>query len=116
MSGAPKGWKAAPPPAWLLGAHATPSESYYAFGHADDSVSNWSLQWPALGLGLMTFGPIVNVDKEAPPYRNSHLLLTQAVPKSVGSNALSVSYDSFTPLTAAGQPLFAPVWQYMCFS
>ena len=70
--------------AWLQGPHATPSERYYAFGHLADENANWELQWKATKLGLEAFGPIVNVDHEAAPYRNSHLLMTGAAPALAG--------------------------------
>jgi hypothetical protein len=102
------------PAAWLLGPHKTPAERYYAFGHADDETNNWELMWKAVGLGLTDFGPIVKIDQEATPYRNSHALLTEA--QTPMAKTLSTGVDTATPKTAAGQPIFAPVWQYMCFA
>ncbi len=107
------------PAAWLLGAHATPSQRYYAFGHARDENNDWELQWKALGLGLGTFGPIANVDTGGPPYGGSHQLTTNAAPRSAPGNLpyhQSTAIDAFTALTSASQPLFAPVWQYVCFA
>ena len=102
--------------AWLLGPHATPSDRYYAFGHAADEQANWELQWKATKLGLTDFGSIVNVDKEPPPYRGSHLLLTEAKPAPGGENNIaSIVTDGGTPKNADGQPVHAPVWQYVCF-
>jgi hypothetical protein len=104
------------PAPWLLGPHVTPSERYFAFGHAQDGISDWGLQWKAQGLGLTDFGPIVNVDEETPPYRNSHTLMTNATPRPPVTPHNSVSVDAGTPVGPNGQPLFAPVWQYICFS
>ena len=107
------------PAPWLLGAHATPSERYYAFCHVQDENNDWELQWKALGLGLTNFGPIANVDAAVPPYGGSHLLTTDAQPRNPGSpNAhhTSIAVDPTTPLTQTGQPLFAPAWQYTAFA
>jgi hypothetical protein len=121
-----QGSGASPQPApWLLGQHVTPSERYFAFGHINDETTNWALQWPATNLGLTDFGPIVNVDEATPPYGGSRMLLTGVpirnnsnVPVGVASlrNHWSITLDALTPLTGTGQPLFAPVWQYVCFA
>jgi hypothetical protein len=113
------------PAPWLLGEHVTPSERYFAFGHINDEGTNWALQWPATNLGLTDFGPIANVDEATPPYGGSHMLLTGAPPRDNPNapavraglrNHSSITSDVLTPLTDAGQPLFAPVWQYVCFA
>jgi hypothetical protein len=110
------------PAPWLRDAHATPADRYFAFGHVSDEGSNWKLQWPALGLGLTDFGPIANVANAEPPYGGSHMLITDAQPRNnpAAANPLrnhsSIAGDALTPLTEAGQPLFAPVWQYVCFA
>jgi hypothetical protein len=107
------------PAPWLLGMHATPSERYYAFGHVQDETNNWDLQWKALALGLTTFGAIVNVDNQTSPFAGSHLLTSAAQPRSAPSNSpnhLSTAADNLTALTPAGQPVFAPAWQYLAFA
>jgi hypothetical protein len=110
----------AEPASWLLGAHLTPSERYFAFGHVNDETTNWALQWPATNLGLSNLGLIANVDGVDAPYGESHMLLTSATPQNaVGfpqANHASTAADSFTPLDEAGQPVFARVWQYVCFA
>jgi len=66
-------------------------------------------------------GGIVNVDKSSPPYGGAHLLTTEApqpaqLEKPVVLNHGTVIRDDVVPKDASGQPVFAPVWQYMCFS
>lgn len=108
------------PGAWLLGAQATPASHYYAFGHTRDASINLQAQWAAIRLGMERFGAAVNVDRSAPPYSGSHLLLTEAPNdpprKPVVPNHGTTIRDDVTPKGLDGQPLFAPVWQYMCFS
>jgi hypothetical protein len=111
--------ESAHPAPWLLGAHMTPSERYFAFGHIHDELVDWEPQWKALGLGMTNFGPTANVDKATPPFGGSHLLTTAAQPRNGPApnlNHSSTAIDRFTPLTQAGQALFAPVWQYVCFA
>ncbi len=54
------------------------------------------------------------------PYDGSHHLTTKADP-AVNDGAANLIHrsmviDAVTPKTASGAPLFAPVWQYACFS
>jgi hypothetical protein len=108
------------PSAWLLGSHATPSDRYYAFGHVADQQINLQAMWDAVNLGMKEFGPAVNVDQATSPYNGSHLLLTEmeAAPakKPVIVNHGTTVRDDVTPKAPDGQPVFAPVWQYMCFA
>jgi dienelactone hydrolase len=108
------------PSAWLVGPHATPASRYYAFGHSRDGQINLQAQWAAVNLGMEQFGPPVNVDRATPPYGGGHLLLTDAAAapgrKPVVPNHGTTIRDDVTPKALDGQPLFAPVWQYMCFS
>jgi hypothetical protein len=110
----------AQPSAWLLGPHATPSDRYFAFGHSLDAQINLQAQWAAIKLGMDRFGPPVNVDNSPLEFEGSHLLLTdaKAAPpkKPVIPNHGTTIRDDVTPKLLNGQPLFAPVWQYMCFA
>lgn len=72
----------------------------------------------------------VNPSEEPSPYGNAHALLTDAASDAslgkpatrrldgavVQPNHGSTARDDVTPKTPAGQPLFAPVWQYVCFA
>jgi len=110
----------AAPPAWLRGPHQTPSDRYYAFGHVADQQINLQAQWEAISPGVKELGAAVNIDKAVSPYGNAHLMLTEAeaaaAKKPVVLNHGTTVRDDVTPKGPDGQPLFAPVWQYMCFA
>lgn len=105
-------------PPWIEAARITPADRYYGFRHLRSSSPNaeaFQQAWTTMGL----IGPAVNTDDGKPPYNNTHHLTTNAEPIADGGPNLihrSVVVDGATPKTAAGQPLFASVWQYACFS
>jgi hypothetical protein len=78
------------------------------------------VHWKAQNLGLTELGPITRIDRQASPYGGSHLLVTEATPgepkKPASLHHASPVRDDVTPKGADGQPLFAPVWQYMAFA
>ena len=107
---------------WLSLPNLTPVARQYGFTHTDDLIvsraratGNWAL------IGLEASGAAVSVDGSAAPFANSHQLLTSAAPANDPSRSNIQSAhgapvtDTFTPLTAAGDPLFAPVWDYLAF-
>ena len=58
---------------------ATPANRYFAFSHVLDggwTGGHYCRSWELLGLNQ--FGPIVNVDKAAPPYGDTRRLITDA--------------------------------------
>jgi hypothetical protein len=57
----------------------------------------------------------VDVDKIAPPFKNSRILITDYPNKPVTSMEAHTSLmgDARTPLDANGVPRFKPVWIYM---
>ncbi len=119
----PVGRTVVSPAPWLLGPHATPSDRYFSFGHSGDEFVDWSQQWAGIKLGLNELGAVANVDTAAAPFGNTHVLTTSAKPaagrpdaQTTTPNHASVARDDYLPLDAAGQPKFAQVWQYMCFS
>jgi hypothetical protein len=107
------------PASWLLEPHVTPGNRYYGFGHVEDFaltvlVPIWrTLQYP---------GEPVNVDKTNPPYNNSHQLYTALEPSAVKNVRIGIQKEAHmmivsdiaTPLDKNGEPVFAPVWRYMC--
>lgn len=98
------------PAPWLSAPPATPPERYYGFVHRQDKgFENIQQAWQLLGL----VGPGVNVDQVAPPYNQSHWLLTGVPPARPGKHHGSVAVDNNTPKSPDGTPLFAPVWQYL---
>jgi hypothetical protein len=95
--------------------NATPASAYYAFTHTKDpglrmDKAAWTI------LGMDQFGPLVNVDVQQPPFNGSHELTTGVTPVIAGRYHGSVVVDGDTPLKADSTPLFAPVWDYLCFS
>jgi len=115
MFGSPADNRDDKPAAWLLKPHQTPSNRYYGFNHKRERGANQQyLAWGLLGLNA--FGPVVLVDEVSPPYRGSHQLTTDALPRT-GDYADahgSTVVDRKTPHLADGSPLFAPVWRAMC--
>ncbi len=110
------------PADWLSLPNVTPAARQYGFTHTDDAIvrqsralANWAV------IGLDASGVPVSVDGNAAPFAGSHQLLTSAVPANdpTRTNVQSAHgapvTDFFTPLTAAGDPLFTPVWDYLAF-
>ncbi len=117
----PADWRTlggAPPP-WISQSGATDASRQYGFTHVRDATvpfAHLTVTWPALGLGA--FGAPVSVDDAGPPYGNSRQLTTDAIPHQVGESLpyhAAPVLDAATPLTDSGEPLYAPVWVYMCF-
>jgi hypothetical protein len=102
---------------WLSAPHATPIERYYAFSHVR------GFQETAVVQNLATLGlspEPTNVDGASPPFGGAHFLVTNMAWPRVAFNAdttvlasNSVVQDLRTPLTAAGEPVHASVWQYL---
>lgn len=110
------------PAEWLSLPNVTPTSRQYGFTHTDDAIVSQSrarANWAVIGLGAS--GAPVSVDGNAAPFAGSHQLLTSAAPANdpARTNIQSAHgapvADFFTPLTAAGDPLFAPVWDYLAF-
>lgn len=118
LIGAPGGARRLSP--WIVPARSTPVDRYYGFRYVRSSSVNaaaFPLAWTAFGMDR--FGLAVDTDTVKPPYGGSHHLTTNAVPIPDGRPNLehrSMAVDRLTPKTASGQPVFAPVWQYACFS
>ncbi len=99
---------------------ATAADRYYGFRHLRSSsplAPAFAFSFAALGLDR--FGANVDADTSKPPYNNTHHLTTNLEPVKDGQANIShrsVIQDRVTPRTAEGKPVFAPVWQYMCFS
>ena len=108
------------PAAWESYPNVTAAALQFGFGGLQDPsvpYGNLSAIWQTLGLGA--FGAAVSVDSNAPPYGGSHMLTTNAQPNASNAagqplHGLTVR-DVFTPVDAAGQPVFDPAWAYLCF-
>jgi hypothetical protein len=101
---------------WQALPSATPPNRYFGFSHvldggwkADHYCRSWEL------LGLNQFGPIVNVDKVKPPYKNTRRLITDF---DVGGNE-KTAHSSVQPGSRAykdkrtGQYMHEAVWRYL---
>lgn len=89
-------------PAWVGKPGATAAERYFGFAHMKDP--NWQGEqqdWAALT--LTQFGPIVNVDSEAAPYKGSHMLTTDIASGNPHGSTIS----------PGNAEKFGPVWMYL---
>jgi hypothetical protein len=108
------------PADWIIRSGVTPSGRLYGFTHLQDAPM-WGPErrelqtWQAYGMD--GYGPLTNVDRVDPPYRGSHMLVTNAAPACnldrCDNYHGAVVVDVYTPKTADGTPLYLPVWSYM---
>lgn len=110
------------PAQWITLPNATPAARQYGFTHRQDELVPLALiefNWSQIGLGA--FGASVSVDGSAAPYGDRRQLTTNiAIPISPLSPSTAPAHggtvvDVVTPLTAGGEPLYLPVWNYMIF-
>ncbi len=100
---------------WYSLPSATPANRYFGFTHvldggwkADHYCRSWEL------LGLHQFGPVINVDKVAPPYGNSRRLITDADVKQDANRAHSASVPGGAAVKdAAGKFIHEAVWKHL---
>lgn len=99
------------PAAWINATHATPTDAYFGFSHAEDETGCTPQQQLDIYnlLGMNDFGTFANVDGAASPYRNTRILTSTL---SVANPHGAVLVDNAVPLTA-GKPTYLPVWTYM---
>jgi hypothetical protein len=101
---------------YITTGHLTPLDRYVGFDHTRDPFND-KIEADWASLDLQSFGPAVSVDGNAPPFGNSHELLTSTQVPSGPAPALathdSTAVDSQTPLCSNGSPAFVPVWRYM---
>ena len=94
---------------------ATPANRFFAFSHVLDG--GWTghhldRSWELLKLN--EFGPIVNVDHAAPPYGNTHRLVTAADVKNDARRAHgSVVPGGAAVKDASGRFIHENVWRYL---
>jgi hypothetical protein len=94
---------------------ATPANRFFGFSHVRDggwTGHHYDRSWEMLGLNQL--GPLLNVDKTAPPYGNTRRLITDA---DVGDNA-GRAHSSVVPGGAAvkdatGKFIHEEVWRYL---
>ena len=111
-------WVSATTPAlWVTaGVGATPSTGYYGFTHAQDPLVPLQLaenDWDSLALP----GSPTLVDGTT-TYGGSHRLYSNLTVTSTDPLFLyhdCTVVDAQTPVDAAGQPVYLPVWDFLCF-
>ncbi len=91
-------------------------EKYYALTNTSDELVSWprvKAGW--VSLGMTGFGPVINVDWNPFPYKNSHTLVTTILPKTTWIDKYhnSTAVDSYIPKNAAGQYIYDKAWEYM---
>lgn len=100
---------------WQSLPSATPANRFFGFSHVLDS--GWSgdhycRSWEMLKLN--DYGPIVNVDKAAPPYGNTRRLITSADVKNNAKRAhSSVVPGGSAVKDASGKYIHEAVWRYL---
>lgn len=100
---------------WQALPSATPGNRIFGFSHVLDggwTGDHYCRSWEMMGLN--EFGPVVNVDKVAPPFQKSRRLITDADVKGDDKRA----HSSVTPGGAAvkdkdGQFIHEAVWKYL---
>lgn len=100
---------------WQALPSATPANRYFGFSHVLDggwSGDHYCRSWELLG--LLQYGPIVNVDQSAPPYANTRRLITDADVKGDDKRAHScVTPGKAAIKDAAGNLQHEAVWRYL---
>ncbi|MGI9243048.1 MAG: BPSS1187 family protein [Verrucomicrobiales bacterium] len=100
---------------WQSLPSATPAGRYFGFSHILDggwAADHYCRSWQMLG--LHEFGPIVNVDQIAPPYKNSRRLITDTDVNMDPKRAHSmVTPGGSSAKDDEGNLLHEPVWRYL---
>jgi hypothetical protein len=110
--GAPKDYSLAlnAPAAWLQSDPATPRARFFAFNHLQDhqacTPEEQLKNLRALKLDLL--GAPVNVDAEPPPYRHSHILMTD-----YPGTRLTSKVAHTTGINPRNEAVFGKVWTYL---
>ncbi|WP_415907667.1 BPSS1187 family protein [Oleiharenicola sp. Vm1] len=111
-TGSPKDYSIAhdAPAAWLRLDSATPKERFFTFNHRQDHQGcSPEQQWENLrALGLDRFGPLVDVDREPPPYRHSRMLTTD-----YPGGKLTSSTAHTMVMNPRHTDVLTPVWSYL---
>jgi hypothetical protein len=100
---------------WQALPSATPANRFFAFSHVLDggwTGHHYDRSWELLG--LHQFGPVVNVDKAAPPYGNTRRLITDADVKNDARRAHSCVVPGGAAVKdASGKFIHEAVWRYL---
>jgi hypothetical protein len=101
---------------WQSLPSATPENRYFGFSHVLDggwTGDHYCRSWELMGLNK--FGPIVNVDNEKPPYRNTRRLITDFDVNGDVNRAHSSVQPGGSALRDpnTGKYMHAAVWRYL---
>jgi hypothetical protein len=98
--------------AWTRRQPRTPRERYYLFSHTQEEQYPQHIKdWEAMGMGRL--GPLVMVEDGAPPFGNSHQLVTALAPPP-GKNPHGVTAaGSASPKGTDGGYVLTPVFRYL---
>jgi hypothetical protein len=100
---------------WQALPSATPANRFFGFSHVLDggwTGNHYPRSWELLGLNPL--GPLVNVDRSAPPYGNTRRLITDADVKSDANRAHnSVVPGGSAVKDASGEFIHEDVWRYL---
>ena len=111
-TGAPKDYskRLDGPATWLRAKSATPAGRFFALNHQQDhqACSPEEQLENLRALKLNAFGGPVDVDKEGPPYRHSHILTT-----NYPGGKLTSKEAHITGISPRNEPVFGKVWAYM---
>jgi hypothetical protein len=112
MFGAPKDNSEAleRPAAWYSERKATPVSRFFAINHVQDrqGCSFRELLQNVHALGMDLAAPVVDVDKESPPYRNARVLVTNYPGSRVDSKTAHG-----TAIANSNKAVFQKTWIYM---
>ena len=91
-------------------------EKYYAITNSADELIPYptvKIIWDIMGMTI--YGSRVNVDRNAPPYSNTHTLITTLTPPAVGTDKFhnSTGVDSYIPKNSAGVYVYDKAWEYL---
>ena len=102
--------------AWIFDANTTPLSKVYSINNINDEIFSYAnVQTQLTDLGLT--GPAISIDNNAPPYANSHTLITSAA-SSISvlfPNHNMTSLDAYIPKTSGGAviPTLEAAWTYL---
>jgi hypothetical protein len=104
--------RAGEPAPWTKRNSATPVDRFFGFSHTQEEqypghIKNWA------AMGLPTLGAVTVVDDAAPPYGNSHQLVTSLAPANGGNAHGTTAAGKAAPQLPDGRYRFEAVWRFL---
>lgn len=101
-------------PDWA--ANQTNKEKYFALTNLADELVPYTkvkIGWDVMGMSA--YGGKVNVDWSAPPYGNTHTLITTRTPVTtlIDKYHNSTGVDAYIPKNSSGKYVYDKAWEYM---